>query len=174
MEKEPYKLGFLLRHLPGQQQHRLPGDLSVVEDKPSHSGKRSSTLWVKGQSSQRIGAQVQELQVGDAGHDFTDLQTIGIVKKKLDGDRKAGKRCRDLVPVLQLVMRQIKLHDVGTEGSNLSLLSSPADPTAAQHQHAGDVQTIWMRMDGRIREKGKVVFEGLEPCSSDSPFMGEP
>lgn len=40
-------------------------------------------------------------------------------------------------------MRQIQLHDMGTEGSDLSLLSSPADPTAAQHQHTGDVQTIW-------------------------------
>lgn len=50
---------------------------------------------------------------------------------------------RDLVPVLQLVVRQIQLHDVGTEGSDLSLLTSPADPTAAQHQHTGDVQAVW-------------------------------
>lgn len=81
MEKQQYKPGFLLRHLPGQQQHRLPGDLSVIEDKPSDSGKRSSTLWVKGHSSQRVGAQVQKLQVGNAGHDFTDLQTTAIIKK---------------------------------------------------------------------------------------------
>lgn len=81
MEKQLFKPGFLLRHLPGQQQHRLPGDLRVVEDKPPDSGKRSSTLRVKGHSSQRVGAQVQKLQVGDAGHDFTDLQTTATVEK---------------------------------------------------------------------------------------------
>lgn len=47
------------------------------------------------------------------------------------------------MPVLQLVMRQVQLHDMGAEGGDLSLVSSPADPTAIQHQHTGQVQAVW-------------------------------
>lgn len=67
------------------------------------------------------------------------------------------------MPVLQLVMRQVQLHDMGTEGRDLSLLSSPADPTAAQHQHTGDVQTIW---GGRRRA-------WMEESEKDSVFLNK-
>lgn len=50
-----------------------------------------------------------------------------------------------LTPVLQLVVGQIQLHNMRTEGGNLSLVSCPADPAAAQHQHAGKVQSVWWR-----------------------------
>lgn len=48
-----------------------------------------------------------------------------------------------LTPVLQIVVGQIQLHNMGTEGSNLTLVSGPADPTATQHKHAGQVQSVW-------------------------------
>lgn len=48
-----------------------------------------------------------------------------------------------LMPVLQFVMGQVQLHNVGTEGSNFSLVSCPADSTAVQHQDTGQVQTVW-------------------------------
>lgn len=65
---------FLLRYLPGELQHGVPGHLSVIEDEASDSGEGFSTPRLEGHSCQRVGAQVQELQVGDAGHDFTDLK----------------------------------------------------------------------------------------------------
>lgn len=55
------------------------------------------------------------------------------------------------MPVLQLVMRQVQLDDMGTEGSNLSLVSRPADPTAVQHQHTGQVQAVWRWGGGVVR-----------------------
>lgn len=66
---------FLLRYLPSEQQHSIPGHLSVVEDKASNPGKGFGTPRLEGHSSQRVGAQVQELQVRDVGHNFTDLKT---------------------------------------------------------------------------------------------------
>lgn len=47
------------------------------------------------------------------------------------------------MPILQVVVGQIQLHNMGTEGGNLTVASCPADATAAQHKHAGKVQSVW-------------------------------
>lgn len=47
------------------------------------------------------------------------------------------------MPVLQLVVGQVELHHMGTEGSDSGLVSCSADPTTIQHQHTGQVQTVW-------------------------------
>lgn len=66
---------FLLRYLPSEQQHSIPGHLSVVEDEATDPGKGFGTPRLECHSCQRVGAQVQELQVRDAGYNFTDLKT---------------------------------------------------------------------------------------------------
>lgn len=65
----------LLGHLLGEQQHGVPGYLGVVEDEAADSGEGFSTPRLKGHSCQRVRAQVEELQVGNVGDDFTDLKT---------------------------------------------------------------------------------------------------
>lgn len=70
---------FLLRYLPSEQQHGIPGHLSVVEDKATDPGKGFGTPWLEGHSCQRVGAQVQERQVRDVGYNFTDLKITKIV-----------------------------------------------------------------------------------------------
>lgn len=66
----------LLRYLPGELHHCVPRHLSVVEDKASDMGKGLGTSRAQGHSCQGVGAQVQELQVGDAGHNFADLKMM--------------------------------------------------------------------------------------------------
>ena len=61
------------------------------------------------------------------------------------------------MPVLQLVVRQVQLYDMCAESSDLSLVSGPVDPTAGQHQNAGQVQTVWRGGGGgrkKIKSKG--------------------
>lgn len=72
--KSSDRLFFLLGYFPREQHHGVPGHLSVVEDKAPDPGKGFSTPWFKGHSCQGVGAQVQELQVWDVGHDFADLE----------------------------------------------------------------------------------------------------
>lgn len=64
----------LLSCLPGEQQQGVPGHLGVVEDEASDPGEAFSPSRLQGHSSQGVRAQVQELQVGDVRHDFTDLR----------------------------------------------------------------------------------------------------
>lgn len=54
------------------------------------------------------------------------------------------------MPVLELVVGQVELHHVGTEGCDLSLLSRMADSTASQDEHTGKVQTIWSERESRM------------------------
>lgn len=66
---------FLLRYLPRELHHGVPGHLSVVEDEASDPGKGFGAPRIEGHPCQGVGAQIQELQVGDVGHDFMDLET---------------------------------------------------------------------------------------------------
>lgn len=66
------------------------------------------------------------------------LVSVFFHRKKND-----RKRVRHLTPILQIVVRQIQLHYMGTEGGNLTLVSCPTNPTATQHQHTGQVQSVW-------------------------------
>lgn len=49
------------------------------------------------------------------------------------------KVCHYLSPVLEHVVRQVQLYDVGAESCDLHLVPSPGDPTAVQHQYPGQV-----------------------------------
>lgn len=68
------QLFFLLRYLRGEQHHGIPGHPGVVEDEASDPGKAFGTARLNGHFCQGVRAQVQELQVGDVGHDFIDLK----------------------------------------------------------------------------------------------------
>ncbi|TNN27911.1 hypothetical protein EYF80_061942 [Liparis tanakae] len=50
------------------------------------------------------------------------------------------KVCLNLSPVLQQVVRQVQLQDVGAERRDLGPVPGAAQPTAAQHQDGGHVQ----------------------------------
>ena len=47
------------------------------------------------------------------------------------------------MPVLQLVMGQVQLVDMSTESHDPRLVPCLADAPAIQHQHTGQVHTVW-------------------------------
>lgn len=48
-----------------------------------------------------------------------------------------------LVPVLQLVVRQVELTHVCAERSNLALVPRTGNAAAVQNQDAGQVEAVW-------------------------------
>lgn len=62
-----------------------------------------------------------------------------------------------LIPVLELVVGQIKFNYMSTEGSDLSLVSCMTDSAAIQNQNTGQVQTVWRQSDHTINELGNTA-----------------
>lgn len=55
--------------------HGVPADVCVNEDKLSDPGENLSHAGLQLYAAQRVHAQIEEVQVGDAGNDGADLAT---------------------------------------------------------------------------------------------------
>lgn len=68
-----------LRHLlwsvPGERVHSLPADLRVNQDEFPDPAEDLSHPGVQLHATQRVHAQIEEVQVGDVGHNGADLAT---------------------------------------------------------------------------------------------------
>lgn len=81
---------------------------------------------------------------------------------------KGSDRRAYLLPVFELVVRKVQLRHVSAKGSDFGFLARTGDPTAVQHQDAGEVEAIWVTGDRTLASSASLLSDTGSPQESKS------